>query len=31
VIIASIIISGTLTVRDLDWFDRMGPSASETL
>ena len=27
VIIASIIISGTLTVRDLDWFERMGPQS----
>ncbi len=24
-IIAGIIISGTITVRDLDWFERMGP------
>lgn len=26
-IIASIIITGTITVRDLDWFERMGPSS----
>lgn len=26
-IIAGIIISGMITVRDLDWFGRMGPSA----
>ncbi len=25
VIIASIILSGAITVRDLDWFQRMGP------
>ena len=25
VLIASLIISGTLTVRDIDWFERMGP------
>ena len=25
VIIASIILSGVITVRDLDWFQRMGP------
>ncbi|MDP5336910.1 MAG: DUF1467 family protein [Paracoccaceae bacterium] len=24
-IIAYLIISGTLTVRDIDWFERMGP------
>ena len=24
-IIAYIILSGTITVRDLDWFERMGP------
>lgn len=26
-IIAGIILSGAITVRDLDWFDRMGPAA----
>ncbi|PIE13601.1 MAG: hypothetical protein CSA70_04860 [Rhodobacterales bacterium] len=25
-IIASIILTGTITVRDLDWFERMGPA-----
>ena len=25
VVIATIIITGTITVRDLDWFGRMGP------
>ncbi|SLN43288.1 hypothetical protein PSA7680_02167 [Pseudoruegeria aquimaris] len=30
VIIAGIIISGVITVRDLDWFGRMGPP-SQTL
>jgi len=30
-IIAGIILSGKLTVRDLDWFNRMGPApAGET-
>jgi len=24
-VIAYVIISGTLTVRDIDWFERMGP------
>jgi predicted secreted protein len=24
-LIAGLIISGTLTVRDIDWFERMGP------
>lgn len=27
-IIAGIILSGTITVRDFDWFDRMGPAAT---
>jgi predicted secreted protein len=26
VIIASVILSGAITVRDLDWFQRMGPN-----
>ena len=25
IIIASVILSGAITVRDLDWFQRMGP------
>lgn len=29
VIIAGIIISGLITVRDIDMFDRMGPAPSE--
>lgn len=31
-VIAYIILSGTITVRDIDWFDRMGPppAASST-
>jgi predicted secreted protein len=28
VIIAAIILTGTITVRDLDWFGRMGPASS---
>lgn len=28
VIIAGIILSGWITVEDLDWFDRMGPPSS---
>ncbi|TRD22824.1 DUF1467 family protein [Palleronia caenipelagi] len=28
-VIAWVILSGTITVRDLDWFDRMGPAPSE--
>jgi len=28
-IIASVIVSGLVTVRDIDMFDRMGPPASE--
>ena len=28
-VIAGIILSGVISVRDLDWFDRMGPSARE--
>ena len=27
-IIATIILTGTITVRDLDWFERMGPSGA---
>ena len=27
-IISTIILSGVITVRDLDWFDRMGPAAT---
>ncbi|MEM1351043.1 MAG: DUF1467 family protein [Pseudomonadota bacterium] len=27
VIISTIILSGVITVRDLDWFNRMGPEA----
>jgi predicted secreted protein len=27
-IIATIILTGTITVRDLDWFGRMGPAAA---
>ncbi|MEL6801995.1 MAG: DUF1467 family protein [Pseudomonadota bacterium] len=26
VILAAIIFSGVITVRDIDWFDRMGPA-----
>ncbi len=26
VVIATIILTGAITVRDIDWFDRMGPS-----
>ena len=26
IIIASVILSGAITVRDLDWFQRMGPN-----
>ncbi|MEM1076423.1 MAG: DUF1467 family protein [Pseudomonadota bacterium] len=26
-LISGIILSGAITVRDLDWFDRMGPEA----
>lgn len=29
VIIATIILTETITVRDLDWFDRMGPAAQD--
>ncbi|MGR3312362.1 DUF1467 family protein [Roseovarius indicus] len=28
-IIATIILTGTITVRDIDMFDRMGPSSEE--
>ena len=28
IIFATIILSGAITVRDLDWFDRMAPVAS---
>jgi predicted secreted protein len=28
VIIAGTILSGAISVRDLDWFDRMGPSSA---
>jgi len=27
-IIATIILTGTITVRDLDWFERMGPAST---
>ncbi len=27
-IIATVILTGTITVRDLDWFERMGPSST---
>ncbi|MEO1152989.1 MAG: DUF1467 family protein, partial [Pseudomonadota bacterium] len=26
VILAAVIFSGVITVRDIDWFDRMGPA-----
>ena len=28
-VLAAIILSGIITVEDLDWFDRMSPSATE--
>ena len=28
-IIAGIIVTGTVTVRDIDWFDRMGPPSTQ--
>ena len=28
-VIAGIILSGAVTVRDIDWFDRMGPAQTE--
>ena len=30
VVIAGVIFSGVISVRDFDWFDRMGPRAGET-
>ncbi|NRB00008.1 MAG: DUF1467 family protein [Rhodobacteraceae bacterium] len=30
VIVAAIILSGVISVEDLDWFNRMGPPAGET-
>ncbi len=30
VVIAGVIFSGAITVRDLDWFGRMGPPSGET-
>lgn len=30
IVFATIILSGAITVRDLDWFDRMPPVASES-
>ncbi len=30
IVIAGVIFSGVITVRDFDWFDRMGPRAGET-
>ncbi|MBT8457767.1 MAG: DUF1467 family protein [Rhodobacteraceae bacterium] len=29
VVLASIIFSGLISVRDFDWFDRMGPAAAD--
>ncbi|MEM1064366.1 MAG: DUF1467 family protein [Pseudomonadota bacterium] len=29
VIVAAIILSGVISVRDIDWFERMGPPAAE--
>lgn len=26
-VLATVILSGTITVRDLDWFERMGPAS----
>lgn len=28
-VIAAIILSGAITVRDIDWFDRMGPAPTQ--
>lgn len=29
VILSAIILSGVISVRDIDWFDRMGPATSQ--
>lgn len=30
IVIAGVIISGVISVRDIDWFNRMGPPTGET-